>query len=976
MEAAVRWSPLSTDDSRRFLLTDVAGNTLTLYQVDSLGKGPIEYTPVAHRDKVPNFTAFDWSRADDTLVALGLSSGEATVVKIEAGQPQSDPLRKFTIKTQRKCNTITFSPENLLAVGLDRVRHDHCLTIYDINKKEPHTKLCVSEAVTSVKFFPNRPNELLAAVNRNTIRLYDLRDSASSSSGQGTFGITKLVNNIAIDPLDENYFASGGSSGDPQVTIWDRRFLNLNPTTPSPESTPNAAVLELRPALDNTQTTTIWSIRYSGCKRGRFGLLSNHGELKVYDTSHHRISPSTRHTPANFYGGSPRNSQHYVANTHVMCNPQYNVTQRQSDSSKCIAFDWISSSATDGQSLLTLHPNRKVDLIHAPNPAHVQLTARDDLAICREDVLIYEPNKQHSSVSSEVKAIREKNVQQTVVDHNVNNGNVIIDRLNPLDQHNLRALNGPMNTAAARTEKWLDDEVGAAPTIVRQTDFSDSLALISVQRRRCQEGYLLDCKRNLEIVAGDNELTKLWSTIDRFEELAQDGGMISESLDLAYLGVNAVWEGKLGKSPTRLVGSRALMPARFEDSVRGILEMQQLPDFAGIETEKPEQRQLCLAICGSVFSLEDAKDRCDQLRDDHLHYKAVATALYHGYKGLSLDILRDLIRGKVIQNIGLGALIASDRLNREQREMCSWLEEDAADPYLQAILVYLSSGKWLNVVNKLELELDLSDRLTIAFKHLEDNQITALLERTTRSFTTAGNVEGVLLTGLTSQAMDLFQSYIKHTNDLQTAVLATAFTNPLYVDDIRWDMWKETYFMQMQAWRAFIERTKFTMQHNRKSAKFTTTNQKLVKPPPRQLTLRCANCLGSLAKNGIDDLPSSHNVSHSPTKIGAAAAAGTAAVDATRTRVTGPAASAGTVCPRCGSHLPRCALCMQWLGTPEPTRAKDVDGGGGGGDLLAKFVTFCASCTHGFHAHHARTWFAKHAMCPVPDCRCLCGLRG
>lgn len=179
MEAAVRWSPLSTDDYKRFLLVDVAGNSLTLYQVDQLKKHNVQYRPVAHREKVPNFTAFDLSRSDDTLVALGLSSGEASVVKIESGRPQTDPLCNFTIKTQRKCNTIAFSPNNLLAVGLDRVRHDNCLTVYDINAKDPAkdpiSRLCVSEAVTSVRFFPTQPHELLAAVARTTIRLYDLR---------------------------------------------------------------------------------------------------------------------------------------------------------------------------------------------------------------------------------------------------------------------------------------------------------------------------------------------------------------------------------------------------------------------------------------------------------------------------------------------------------------------------------------------------------------------------------------------------------------------------------------------------------------------------------------------------------------------------------------------------------------------------------------------------------------------------------
>lgn len=223
--------------------------------------------------------------------------------------------------------------------------------------------------------------------------------------------------------------------------------------------------------------------------------------------------------------------------------------------------------------------------------------------------------------------------------------------------------------------------------------------------------------------------------------------------------------------------------------------------------------------------------------------------------------------------------------------------------------------------------------------------------------------------------MDLFQSYITRTNDLQTAVLATALTNPLYVFDIRWDMWKETYFHQLQSWRAFIERTKFTMQHTRRS--ITQDGQKLVKPSPRQLALRCAHCQSSIAKTN-DGMPSTSKQHRG--SAGGGAVADPAAVAAATRATRSPAASAGTICPRCGSHLPRCALCMQWLGTPEPTRVRRADGGDaaadGDGDLLSKFVTFCAACTHGFHAHHARQWFAKHAMCPVPDCRCLCGLRG
>jgi hypothetical protein len=71
--------------------------------------------------------------------------------------------------------------------------------------------------------------------------------------------------------------------------------------------------------------------------------------------------------------------------------------------------------------------------------------------------------------------------------------------------------------------------------------------------------------------------------------------------------------------------------------------------------------------------------------------------------------------------------------------------------------------------------------------------------------------------------------------------------------------------------------------------------------------------------------------------------------------------------------MPRCALCMLWLGSPDPSKQGAYETLKGE-DKEAKMMVFCMNCTHGFHGHHARDWFARHAMCPVPDCGCMCGL--
>jgi WD40 repeat protein len=187
MEAAIRWSPHSTPSNPRFLIIDVAGNRLRLCQIDKITKTKVDYKQICLRDKLPNYTAFDWSKKDPAVVGIGSASGEAVLVTLDPDRPEIDLVHAFPIRHQRKCNSIAFSNKNLLATGLDRVRNDVCLNIYDLNdsrvtsKDEPYKKLASSEAISSIKFFSGQPDTLIAGVSRQYVRIYDLRGMHSLS---------------------------------------------------------------------------------------------------------------------------------------------------------------------------------------------------------------------------------------------------------------------------------------------------------------------------------------------------------------------------------------------------------------------------------------------------------------------------------------------------------------------------------------------------------------------------------------------------------------------------------------------------------------------------------------------------------------------------------------------------------------------------------------------------------------------------
>lgn len=184
MEAAVRWSTHSTNSKQRFLVVDVADPSLTLNEVDTFSKREkqIGYHAVARCTKLPNFAAFDWSRKDESIVALGLGTGSANLIKLrdDGGSSPSETVAVFKIKQQRKCNSIAFSNQDWLAVGVDKTRSDVCLFIYDVNREpsaaaEPIRRLCAAELVSSVRFFPSQPQEVVASTQRSFIRIYDLR---------------------------------------------------------------------------------------------------------------------------------------------------------------------------------------------------------------------------------------------------------------------------------------------------------------------------------------------------------------------------------------------------------------------------------------------------------------------------------------------------------------------------------------------------------------------------------------------------------------------------------------------------------------------------------------------------------------------------------------------------------------------------------------------------------------------------------
>src|ERR1700747_1283638 len=99
----------------------------------------------------------------------------------------------------------------------------------------------------------------------------------------------------------------------------------------------------------------------------------------------------------------------------------------------------------------------------------------------------------------------------------------------------------------------------------------------------------------------------------------------------------------------------------------------------------------------------------------------------------------------------LAALTPASVKTPEIRHQYERLIMRLEDPYFRAMLTYLALGDWNDVLE--EEHIPLRERLAIALQFLEDDSLSAYLRRTAEASVTHGDVEGIIVTGLTASGL-------------------------------------------------------------------------------------------------------------------------------------------------------------------------------------------------------------------------------
>lgn len=566
METAIRWSPSSTISEQRFLLVDVNGRSFKRCIVDQYDRRTFKHSTRSTYSKVPPFRAFDWAPHDETLVAVGQWSGEVTVLRID------NTLSNISLpaKHQRLCNAVAFSRTGLLAAGLERVRNDFCLNIWDVNQRfstvsssggaaakpfvEPYRKFASSEAISSIKFFTAQPEVLVTGIKGRGVRIYDLRETTGSPSLHFQ---TTSVFNLAIDPLDENYFACAGAGKDTTIQIWDRRSgtpftspsLGSGSEFGAPAEGPVVQYAEafklpkVSPQRRGSESSdvSIWSLRYCKGTSGFLGALASNGDFKIFETKH-EYSSSKEQDKAQQHPDheSPNTDQPLMLTKQIHHMEHAQGETQVHEKPRVVAFDFSNLAGSKGTPCaIVLRSDQSVDIVevNGPPPA-LSISWRPSLIVSRVDSTI--DFKGESSTGDPF-------LDKTVRIFNPTEGETAAELLSRLREKYDTAMGNQQSKAKEsehpNTVESTPDIIERAPDIIESTpetfentpstsgkgrerhvyfelpdvdklSIAESVDYSTVARRRCILGYLFDCKKNIGIVRDNPLLLKLWTWIN------------------------------------------------------------------------------------------------------------------------------------------------------------------------------------------------------------------------------------------------------------------------------------------------------------------------------------------------------------------------------------------------------------------------------------------------------------------------------
>ncbi|KAJ7386639.1 hypothetical protein OS493_006624 [Desmophyllum pertusum] len=450
--------------------------------------------------------------------------------------------------------------------------------------------------------------------------------------------------------------------------------------------------------------------------------------------------------------------------------------------------------------------------------------------------------------------------------------------------------------------------------------------------------HLLECSQKVQDIAritSDPKLVKLWSWI------------CHKSKNLKYDGIKAIISG--------------------ENSAGAVCARSKADSYQEQRLVAPvyfsEERKLALSLCGWDFKSAGVPlmEFLKELQSSGQHERAAAVALFNNKIREAIDILSSQrannnteARGTTLNVVAMALSGYTEEKKTLWRDMCRSLCGQMENPYLRSAFAFLTTeaDHFENILAEEGMEIE--DRVAFACKYLPDNKLSVFLENLSTKLSNAGDLDGILLTGISLDGINLLEKYVNKTTDVQTASLVIVNCVPHISSEVSKDTrvssWVENYRNLLDMWRLWHQRSLFDIHYNLKDS---------TQKPTQQVFVSCNFCGNSILTNML-------STGSRPRKLAQYCN------PSNRTKIM--------ACPGCRKPLPRCALCLVHMGTPsslsqkqsnqdpsaeKPTNVRSVN-------PFNNWFTWCQSCRHGGHSNHVVEWFKEHTECPVTGCGCHC----
>lgn len=261
-----------------------------------------------------------------------------------------------------------------------------------------------------------------------------------------------------------------------------------------------------------------------------------------------------------------------------------------------------------------------------------------------------------------------------------------------------------------------------------------------------------------------------------------------------------------------------------------------------------ELRSRALLLCDWIPDIDNISQTIpiiDYLEKEGNYMRAAAIAVFNMRLQRAVDTLT-MGATKSDPNLSSVAMALSGYTGERTsmwREMCQSLKGQLTNPYMKAMFAFLTSDSDTSFHEIIDdKNLILADRVAFSLLYLPDDKLNIYLSETMSSLVDNGDLNGILLTGITHDGLSLLQRYIEISSDIQSVSLIVLHSLPSVIcNDPRAQLWVECYRGMLDCWRLWHQRAQFD--------NLWYSNSSNLAKPPNHILISCNYCGNAINKS-------------------------------------------------------------------------------------------------------------------------------